>query len=355
MRLTSGYDTLLNTMGDSAFEDPSSVYPASTIFIVPRGTDRLAEGRRKASALLARSPKEKELVLRGVHPDLIELTKLSGKDTIGIAQVREVIHQAQFAPTQAYCKVCLLPEAEELTVEAANALLKILEDPPRGFVFLFLTENRRNLLTTIVSRSQVVHVAPSYDEKMLTSLISAGYSKSEAGYLASKAQKDDVLAQIISQPSDVAEARKRAFQLAMKAEDTELAALAIGEDPILQHAATCQLFHQLSLGNRSLAVNSSVTIGKAGREKASQLLDLMLVVCFSKLRRTVTHQDRQNSDEPGLSKLDLASWSLTCKHIQRAQRALERYTCIEAVLMWLLLKSIEVNDGGRKHLSSARV
>jgi len=72
---------------------------SSSLLVVPHGTDRLAEGRRRASLLLARSPQEEDLVLRGVHPDLIELSAPEGKEKIGIAQVREVIHQAQFAPT----------------------------------------------------------------------------------------------------------------------------------------------------------------------------------------------------------------------------------------------------------------
>jgi len=81
----------------------------SSLLVVPHGTDRIAEGRRRAALLLARSTQEGDLVLRGGHPDLIELSAPEGKDKIGIAQVREVIHQAQFAPTQAEQKVCLLP------------------------------------------------------------------------------------------------------------------------------------------------------------------------------------------------------------------------------------------------------
>jgi len=137
---------------------------------VPHGTDRIPEGRRRASLLLARSPQEEHLVLRGAHPDLIELSAPEGKEKIGIAQVREVIHQAQFAPTQARQEVCLLPRAEQLTMEAANALLKVLEEPPRGLVFLFLAENPGDLLATIVSRSQVIHMVPSVDSDSLSSI-----------------------------------------------------------------------------------------------------------------------------------------------------------------------------------------
>ncbi len=287
--------------------------------------------------LLARSPKEKELVLRGAHPDLTELTNKTGKEKIGIAQVRQVIHQAQFAPTQARRKVCLLPEAEQLTMEAANALLKILEEPPRGFIFLFLAENRRDLLPTIVSRSQVIHVTPATNTQLLSSFTSAGYSQTDAHYLAGIAENDDELGQLVSQIENLAEARKQASQRATKAKDNQLIDLIIGDNPILQHASTFQLFCRLRLGNRRLGVNLGAAIGKAGREKASQLLDLMLIVCFSSLRETVMQQGSSSNDKQELSKPDTVSWSKTCRCIQRAQRALERYTCTEGVMVWLLL------------------
>ena len=103
--------------------------------------------------LLVRSPQEENLVLRGAHLDLIELSAPEGKERIGIAQVREVIHQAQFAPMQAAQKVCLLPRAEQLTMEAANALLKVLEEPPHGSnspVRLPLSSNVRDVNDGII-------------------------------------------------------------------------------------------------------------------------------------------------------------------------------------------------------------
>ncbi len=337
MRLSSGCGTLLSVMDNPKLTDASMVYLASTILIVSRGENRLAAGRRNASVLLAQSAKDKELVLRGVHPDLIELTSVTGKETIGIAQVRNVIHQAQFAPTQARRKVCLLPEAEQLTIEAANALLKILEEPPRGFIFLFLTENQRDLLPTIVSRSRVIHLMPSTDSQLLRSLISAGYSQTDARYLASMAQNDDELSQLVSHIENLAEAREHTLKQTMEAEDSRLVDLAIGEDPFLQHAATYQLLCRLRLGNRELAVNGATAIARAGRERASQLLDLMLVVCFSALRETVMEKGSLDNHKRDVSKHDLTSWTSACRYIQRAQRALQRYTCTEGVLMWLLL------------------
>jgi hypothetical protein len=54
-------------------------FVASSLLIVSHGTDRSAEGRRRAALILARSPEERDLVLRGAHPDLIELAAHRGR------------------------------------------------------------------------------------------------------------------------------------------------------------------------------------------------------------------------------------------------------------------------------------
>jgi hypothetical protein len=322
-------------MNDSTLTDTTIAFPVSVILVVPRGANRLAQARKHASALLGRSQKERQLVLRGAHPDLIELTSKTGKEKIGISQIREVIHQAQFAPTQAHRKVCLVPEAEQLTTEAANALLKIVEEPPRGLIFLFLTENREDLLPTIVSRSQVVRVTASDDSQLFAGLISAGYSQTDARYLAAIAQNNDELSRLISRTEDTAKARKKASQLVTQAEDNKLVELVLEENPILQYAATHELFTRLGRTNRRLAVTAALAIARAGRDRTSQLLDVMLVVCFSALHKTVINGSCEG-DQPGHFSLEM-SWSNACRSIQRAQRALQRYTFTEGVLLWLFL------------------
>jgi len=58
---------------------------------MPHGTDRVAEGRRRAALLLARSPQESELVLCGAHPDLIELSAPEGKEKIALPDAVKVL------------------------------------------------------------------------------------------------------------------------------------------------------------------------------------------------------------------------------------------------------------------------
>ena len=309
----------------------------SSLLVVPHGTDRVAEGRRRAALLLARSSQEEALVLRGGHPDLVELSAPVGKNKIGIAQVREVIHQAQFAPAQAQQKVCLLPRAEQLTMEAANALLKVLEEPPRGLVFLFLAENPGDLLATIVSRSQVIRMRPTIEGDTISRLSAAGYEEEDARYLIEIAENEGELDLFITHPVNLPSARKEASQVVAEATGNELIALVLGNDPIVRHAAVSHLLLRLTRGDRELAVTAAIAAARAGRDSAAGLLANLLSVAFSAMREGIEQEEDRRTDQLGLSAIDPALWGVICRAIQRAQRALDRYTYLDGVLLSLFL------------------
>jgi DNA polymerase-3 subunit delta' len=91
------------------------------------------------------------------HPDLHWLYPLEDKKTIGIDQVRDIIELFTLTAQRGGAKVVLIEPAEALTREAANALLKTLEEPtPRSYLFL-LSHQPGRLPATIRSRCQ--HVA----------------------------------------------------------------------------------------------------------------------------------------------------------------------------------------------------
>ncbi len=69
-----------------------------------------------------------------------------------IDELREMQKSAGFAPYQSHAKVILLEEAQQMTVSAAQSLLKILEEPPAGWVFLLTAADPALLLATVVSR-----------------------------------------------------------------------------------------------------------------------------------------------------------------------------------------------------------
>lgn len=89
------------------------------------------------------------------HPDVRWLRPGSATGYL-VAQVREVIEDASLAPVRARAKVYVLERAELLRGTAANALLKTLEEPPEGVMFILCARTTASMLPTIVSRCQQV-------------------------------------------------------------------------------------------------------------------------------------------------------------------------------------------------------
>ena len=87
------------------------------------------------------------------YPDVRFLGEDRSERSIKIEAVRELIQWAYRKPYEGLWKVCVVPKAERLTEEAANAFLKTLEEPPKQTVFCLLVENKGHLLETIQSRS----------------------------------------------------------------------------------------------------------------------------------------------------------------------------------------------------------
>ena len=86
------------------------------------------------------------------HPDII-MVNHEKPGTISIDEIREqVIHDVAIKPYSSPHKIYIIPDAEMMTVQAQNALLKTIEEPPEYAVIMLLTENAEVLLPTIRSR-----------------------------------------------------------------------------------------------------------------------------------------------------------------------------------------------------------
>ena len=88
----------------------------------------------------------------GNHPDIIKVTH-EKPNSIGVDDIRVQINEdIQVKPYNGKYKVYIVPDADMMTVQAQNALLKTIEEPPAYAVILLLTENAESLLPTICSR-----------------------------------------------------------------------------------------------------------------------------------------------------------------------------------------------------------
>ncbi len=106
-------------------------------------------------------------VLSHNHPDIVHLTKTADKASIGVDDVREqILNEVYLKPYLAKRRVFIIGEGDALSVEAQNALLKILEEPPAYVTFLICVTKQDKLLDTVLSRSCVVTFFPLSHEEV---------------------------------------------------------------------------------------------------------------------------------------------------------------------------------------------
>jgi len=87
----------------------------------------------------------------GTAIDLIEIDAASNR---GIDEIRELKEGIRFRPAKSKYKVFILDEAHQLSKDAANALLKTLEEPPAHAIFILATTELHKMISTILSRCQ---------------------------------------------------------------------------------------------------------------------------------------------------------------------------------------------------------
>jgi DNA polymerase III subunit delta' len=96
----------------------------------------------------------------GNHPDFVVASPEDRTSSLKIDQIREVGRFLALTPNESRYKVVLIQGFERATTGAANALLKTLEEPPGYAHLILLASNADNLLPTIVSRTQQIHLRP---------------------------------------------------------------------------------------------------------------------------------------------------------------------------------------------------
>ena len=107
----------------------------------------------------------------GNHPDIIFISH-EKPGTIGVEDIRRQINgDVAIKPYSGPKKIYIMNEGEKMTVQAQNALLKTLEEPPEYAVILILTTNVDTLLPTILSRCVVLNMKPVRDAQIKSFLM----------------------------------------------------------------------------------------------------------------------------------------------------------------------------------------
>ncbi|MCS4533840.1 DNA polymerase III subunit delta' [Neisseria montereyensis] len=159
--------------------------PNAWLFTGKENTGKTAFARYTAQALLCEQPDANgnpcgtcpscHLFEQNSHPDFYELTpEIPEGEAVGrkllqikIDAVRDVVDNIHLTSVRGGRRIVLIHPAESMNLQAANGILKALEEPPENVIFLLVTHARDKLLPTIKSRCrQMVLPPPSYQQAL---------------------------------------------------------------------------------------------------------------------------------------------------------------------------------------------
>lgn len=217
------------------------------LFTGPDGVGKTTAARAMAAALFCQQEKEHSSAHCGTcpgclkfstdnHPDFLHITPHGA--TIKIDQVRELKKALSFPPLEAGYRITLIEDIHTMRREAANSLLKLLEEPPPGNILLLTSDEAEQLLPTITSRCQVIPFF-SLPFNLTAEIIQnnePGLTMEKAAFLASLTNgcpglaksfdteellklRKEIIQKLLAQLTDEAEEVETALVLAAKAAD----------------------------------------------------------------------------------------------------------------------------------------
>lgn len=180
--MTGLFDDIIGHSGvlellESELTQPTQAY----LFVGPQSVGKEAVALRFAAGLLGGIADERarRLALAARHPDL-RVLEPEGATSLGVDQAREVVSRASLAPVEAARSVFLFPDAGAMTDQAANALLKALEEPSAEVVFLLVAESEDDFPPTVASRCRTVHMGRVPQPDLVRALVDRGLGEEAA-------------------------------------------------------------------------------------------------------------------------------------------------------------------------------
>lgn len=171
---------------ESELKKPSHAY----LFVGPTGTGKATVAREFARLLLCpehgvhdEACSSCRRIGTGNHPDLV-IVEPEGRTSLGADTARWVVGQAVLTPVESDRRLFLIEEAGLMTDQAANALLKTLEEPSAAVVFLLVAESEEDFPPTVASRCRIIRVGRVPEDDLTAALMHRGIEEEKARVLA---------------------------------------------------------------------------------------------------------------------------------------------------------------------------
>jgi DNA polymerase III delta' subunit len=180
-----GHSRVVDLLRKDAAE-PANAY----LFFGPESVGKATLARCFAAAILCPTRgvhdepcRSCRLVESDTHPD-VSLVEPEGATSLGVEQIRNIVTRAALRPVEGRRAIFLLPDAGSMTEQAANALLKTLEEPSAAAVFLLVAESEEDFPPTVASRCRTVHVGRVPLDVMVEALVARGMDMDDASVVS---------------------------------------------------------------------------------------------------------------------------------------------------------------------------
>ena len=212
------------------------------------------------------------------------------KASFGVDDVREIIDEVNKKPFEGDKKVIIIHQGNKLTIQAQNALLKTIEEPPTEVYIIILCESLELILDTIKSRCEIYKLTPLTKDELYKYIAIKGYDYSEEEKSSAIAFSEGIPGRIDRYFSDteLQELRDKIVDLLLQLTNNEIEAILEKEEQLVSYKQNKEeVINVLSSFIRDILVNKEVYNENLiiNRDKVRSIERLTNEMSFKKLNK----------------------------------------------------------------------